>query len=74
MAIYEPISTAARSSNEGIAKSKQFKSIFLFIYSSKMLQYEIQPTIPSNYYTTIQHYKDDNYWEQQTMTTPMILT
>ena len=35
-----------------------------------MLQYEVQPTIPSNYYTTIQHYKDDNHWEQQTMTTP----
>ena len=28
-----------------------------------MLQYEVQPTIPSNYYTTIQHYKDDNHWE-----------
>ena len=28
---------------------------FFFIYSSKMLQYEVQPTIPSNYYTTIQH-------------------
>ena len=35
-----------------------FVLFFLYIHL-KILQYMLLPTIPSNYYTTIQHYRDD---------------